>query len=127
MLHHVSLPVADLERSTRLYDLALGALGYQRVCSGNDFAGYGVEPGRDKFLLTRRHDAAAAGPGFHLALAAPSRVAVDDFFLVALAAGAQDNGAPGLRAHYGPDYYAAFIVDPDGHRIEAVINESGAS
>jgi len=123
MLHHISLPVADLEKSARLYDNALAALGYRRVYSGEGFVGYGVEEGKDKFLIAVKTDARSAGPGFHIALAAPSREAVDRFHQIALEFGASNNGDPGLREHYGPDYYAAFIIDPDGHRIEAVIND----
>jgi len=122
MLHHISLPVRDLERSARVYDNALSALGYRRVCSGESFVGYGVEEGKDQFLITATANAKSAGPGFHLALAAPSREAVDRFHQIAMEFGASSNGDPGLREHYGPDYYAAFIIDPDGHRIEAVIN-----
>ncbi len=122
MLHHASLPVDDIERSRRLYDAALTALGYRRVCSGPGFAGYGVEDGKDKLALVETAGSAAAGPGFHIALAAPSREAVHAFHEAALQHGASDNGPPGLRPQYGPDYYAAFIIDLDGHRIEAVHN-----
>jgi catechol 2,3-dioxygenase-like lactoylglutathione lyase family enzyme len=122
MLHHVSLPVEDLERAVTLYDAALGALGYRCVCRGPGFAGYGVEDGKDKLALKQTAGPVAAGRGFHLALAAPSRAAVDAFHEAALQNGASDNGAPGLRPHYGPSYYAAFIIDLDGHRIEAVHN-----
>jgi catechol 2,3-dioxygenase-like lactoylglutathione lyase family enzyme len=124
MLHHISLPVADLERASRLYDAALAALGYRRVCSGPDFTGYGVEDDRDQFLLVRIPAARSAGRGFHIALAAPSRAAVDRFHELAVAHGAEDNGPPGLRPGYGPAYYAAFVKDLDDHRIEAVINGS---
>jgi catechol 2,3-dioxygenase-like lactoylglutathione lyase family enzyme len=123
MLHHVSLPVADLHRSAQLYDAALSALGYRQVCASEDFAGYGVEDGQDKFAIKQAEAATAAGPRFHLAFAAPSPEAVDRFHAAALQHGATDDGAPGLRLHYGPTYYAAFIVDPDGHRIEAVTNQ----
>ncbi len=122
MLHHLSLPVADLERSSSLYDAALSALGYRRVCSGNGFAGYGVDDGKDKFAIKHATPSASAGPRFHLAFSAPSREAVDAFHKAALRHGAADNGEPGLRPHYGPNYYAAFIIDLDGHRIEAVCN-----
>jgi catechol 2,3-dioxygenase-like lactoylglutathione lyase family enzyme len=122
MLHHLSLPVADLERSAALYDAALAPLGYRRVLDAPGFAGYGVEEGRDKLGLKRTAQFAPAGPGFHLALAAPSRAAVDSFHAAALLHGATDDGRPGLRPHYGPGYYAAFIIDLDGHRIEAVHN-----
>lgn len=124
MLHHISLPVADLEKSSRLYDAALAALGYRRVCSGTDFAGYGLEDDQDKFALKQIVPAASAGPRFHLAFSAPTRAAVDQFHAVALAHGATNDGGPGLRPHYGPNYYAAFIIDLDGHRIEAVLTEA---
>ena len=123
MLHHISFAVADLPASARFYDAALAALGYRRVFEDDTAIGYGIEEGKDKFCLKLRSPAVAPGPGFHLAFAAPSRAAVDRFYAEALAVGGQDNGAPGLRPHYGPNYYAAFLIDPDGHRIEAVINE----
>lgn len=122
MLHHVSFPVASLRQSAILYDAALAALGYRGVYSSADFVGYGIEAGKDKFALKQVTPATAAGPGFHLAFAAPSRAAVDAFYAAALAHGAVDNGPPGLRPHYGPTYYAAFVIDLDGHRIEAVHN-----
>ena len=122
MLHHISLPVADLDGSSALYDAALGALGYRRVCSGDDFAGYGVEDDKDKFSLKYIDPSASAGPRFHLAFAAPSPDAVVAFHKEALKHGAIDNGTPGLRPHYGPTYFAGFIIDLDGHRIEAVHN-----
>ena len=76
----------------------------------------------DKFAIKLRGSAALApGPGFHLAFAAPDRAAVDRFYDAALRTGGQDNGPPGLRPHYGPDYYAAFVIDPDGYHIEAVV------
>ena len=123
MLHHISLPVRDIAQSTALYDACLAKLGVRRVASASDFSGYGVEPGRDKLALKQANSATNAGPKFHLALTAPNPAAVDAFHRVALACGATDDGAPGLRPHYGPNYYAAFIQDLDGHRIEAVFNE----
>lgn len=123
MLHHVSLPVADLERAKALYDAALAPLGYRRVANYDDFAGYGIEDGNDKLALIRVAKPVSAGPGFHLALTAPSRDAVDEFHRAALLHGAKSNGSPGLRPDYGPSYYAAFILDLDGHRIEAVHKE----
>ena len=121
MLHHISLPVADLARSSKLYDGILATLGYRRVCSGKGYAGYGVTDGEDLFAIKNVTPATSAGPGFHLAFGAPSRAAVDEFHRLALANGATNGGKPGLRPHYGPTYYAAFIVDFDGHRVEAVI------
>ncbi len=120
MLHHVSLPVADLNAASAMYDAALAALGYQRAFTDATAVGYGIEPGKDKLCLKLVPDAKSAGPGFHLALAAPSTAAVDRFHAAALAHGARDNGAPGLRPQYGPSYYAAFVIDLDGHALEAV-------
>lgn len=121
MLHHVSFAVADLAVSGAFYDAALGALGYRRVFEDDTAIGYGQVDGEDSFCLKLRTPAVAAGPGFHLAFAAPSRAAVDRFHAAALAVGGRDHGGPGWRPDYGPDYYAAFLVDPDGYRIEAVI------
>jgi catechol 2,3-dioxygenase-like lactoylglutathione lyase family enzyme len=122
MLHHVSFAVANLKASGAFYDAALGPLGYRRVFEDDTAIGYGVEDGEDLLCLKLRAPAVAPGPGFHLAFSAPNRAAVDLFHSAALAAGGGDNGQPGLRLQYGPNYYAAFLVDPDGHHIEAVIN-----
>ena len=123
MLHHVSFAVAELERSVQFYDAALSALGYMRVWEDSSAVGYGLERGQDLFAVkVGPSGLIAPGPGFHLAFAAPSRDAVARFHAGALANGGRDNGAPGLRPAYGPNYYAAFVLDPDGYRIEAVIN-----
>lgn len=120
MLHHISLPVSDLPAAGALYTAALGALGYRLVARSPGYVGFGVAEDEDSLALTARKPALAAGPGFHLAFAAPNRAAVDAFHAAALANGAQDNGPPGLRPHYGATYYAAFVIDLDGHRLEAV-------
>lgn len=121
MLHHLSFGVAELARSAAFYDAVLGALGYARVWADEEAVGYGLSEGEDLFAIKQRDGAALApGAGFHLAFAAASRAAVDAFHRAALAHGGRDNGAAGLRPDYGPDYYAAFAVDPDGYRIEAV-------
>jgi len=122
MLHHVSFPVRDLALSGAFYDAALGALGFRRVFEDDTAIGYGLVDDEDLFCLKLRDDANPASAGFHLAFAAPDRPAVDRFHATALAIGGSDNGAPGLRRDYGAHYYAAFLIDPDGHRIEAVIN-----
>lgn len=122
MLHHISFAVSDLPVAGAFYDAALGALGFRRVFEDETAIGYGIEDGKDKFCLKLRPASVAPGPGFHLAFAALSRDAVDRFHNAALAAGGKDNGRPGLRPDYGQHYYAAFVIDPDGHRIEAVIN-----
>ncbi|SEG76406.1 VOC family protein [Bosea lathyri] len=120
MLGHLSFGVRDLAAAIAFYDAALAPLGLVRVWSDADAAGYGKPGGGDVLALKRRPDAAPAGPGFHLAFDAPSREAVDAFHAAALNVGGSDNGAPGLRLHYGSNYYAAFIVDPEGWRLEAV-------
>ena len=131
MLHHISLGVSDIDRAAAFYDAALAPLGYVRVwedlASGADdqAVGYGVASGGDKLAIKlRRKGQRPPGPGFHLAFAAPDRQAVVAFHAAALAHGGRDNGDPGLRAHYGPNYFAAFVVDPDGHYIEAVFNQA---
>ncbi|MDP3759476.1 MAG: VOC family protein [Ramlibacter sp.] len=123
MLHHISLGVADLQRAAAFYDAALGALGYVRAWTDETAIGYGEPGGGDKLAIKQRGaDALAPGPGFHVALAAPDRESVARFHAAALQHGGRDNGPPGLRPHYGPDYHAAFVIDPDGHAIEAVVN-----
>ena len=120
MLHHISLPITDIARARRFYDAALAPLGYRCVFAGDEVIGYGVEDGKDKLSLKKRATARPASDGFHLAFAAPSQDAVASFHDAALAFGGTDNGGPGLRPAYGPQYYAAFVIDPDGHRLEAV-------
>jgi catechol 2,3-dioxygenase-like lactoylglutathione lyase family enzyme len=123
MLHHISFGVRDLALSGAFYDAALGALGFRRVCEDDDIIGYGLKDGQDLLCLKLRPAATPPGAGFHMAFAAPSRAAVDAFHAAALRVGGSDNGAPGPRPDYGDHYYAAFLVDPDGHHIEAVINQ----
>ena len=129
MLHHLSLGVSDIERAVAFYDAVLAPLGYARVWAdlrsgeAGQAVGYGVPGGGDKLALKFRPDGQRPpGPGFHIAFAAPNRQAVVDFHDAALRLGGADNGAPGLRPRYGPHYYAAFVIDPDGHPIEAVFN-----
>lgn len=125
MLHHLSLGVVDVERAARFYDATLAPLGYVRVWSDlrpgetGQAVGYG-EPGGGDRLALKQVERVLVYAGFHLALAAPSRAAVDAFHAASLTAGGTDHGAPGLRERYGPDYYAAFVIDVDGHRLEAV-------
>lgn len=126
MLHHLSLGVSDVALAAAFYDRALAPLGYVRVWSDirpgeqGQAVGYGQPGGDDKLALKQAGATVAPCPGFHVAFAAPSRAAVDAFHAAALDAGGTDNGMPGLREAYGQDYYAAFVVDPDGHHLEAV-------
>jgi catechol 2,3-dioxygenase-like lactoylglutathione lyase family enzyme len=124
MLSHISLGVSDLERSQAFYDAALAPLGYVRLWRTDRGVGYGPPnpEGNEKLALFLKRESSvplAAGPGFHLALVAPSPAAVDAFHAAALAAGGRDDGAPGLRPNYGKTYYAAFVFDPDAHKLEA--------
>lgn len=124
MLGHLSFGVEDLERAAAFYDAALAPLGYVRVWTSVKGVGYGPPGGGDKLaLFPRPGQVVAPGAGFHLAFDAPSRDAVDAFHAAALAAGGTDDGAPGLRPHYSPSYYAAFVRDPDGHKLEAVCQQ----
>jgi catechol 2,3-dioxygenase-like lactoylglutathione lyase family enzyme len=121
MLAHMSFGVEELERAASFYDRILAPLGYTRVWSSAEAVGFGESGGADRLALFARPGAATApGPGFHLALKAPSREAVDEFHAAALGAGGRSAGPPGPRPHYSPTYYAAFVLDLDGHKIEAV-------
>lgn len=126
MLHHISLAVADLARAGAFYDATLAALGYGRIWTAETAIGYGPPGGGDKLALKLRPDRPTPAPsGFHLAFAAPDRAAVAAFHAAALAHGGRDKGPPGLRPHFGPDYYAAFALDPDGYWLEAVCKAPG--
>jgi catechol 2,3-dioxygenase-like lactoylglutathione lyase family enzyme len=131
MLHHLSLGVIDIDASVSLYDAMLAPLGYVRVWSDlragepNQAVGYGLPNGGDKLTLKHRPTSqVGTGEGFHLAFAAPDQKAVDAFYAAAILHGAKDNGRPGYRPHYGPTYYAAFVIDLDGRRLEAVCNSA---
>jgi len=122
MLHHLSIAVTDLQRSAAFYDATLAALGYRRVCANDWFIGYGLVDDCDKFALKLIPDGVTIpGEGTHVAFTAPTRQAVDEFYRAALKHGGSDNGGYGLHPEYGPNYYAAFVFDPDGYRIEAAI------
>ena len=122
MLDHISLGVTDLERSRRFYDAAL----HRWVLSEPwIFRGEGQTTGLWPASLgwnsrLRSQPTCSRLPGMHLCFRAPNRASVREFHRAALSAGGHDDGVPGLRLQYHPDYYAAFVVDPDGHRIEAV-------
>jgi catechol 2,3-dioxygenase-like lactoylglutathione lyase family enzyme len=121
MLAHISFGVDELERAASFYDQVLAPLGYTRVWSSAEAVGFGESGGPDRLALFARPRAAAApGAGFHLALQAPNREAVDAFHAAAIGAGGKSAGPPGLRPHYSPTYYAAFVIDLDGYKIEAV-------
>ena len=121
MLDHVTIGVSDIERSRRFYDLAVHPLGIERLYDEDDF-GSGYGKGLKPFFWIGRR----SGPqtSVHVAFAASDRATVDQFYKAALAAGGRDNGPPGVRPRYHPDYYGGFVLDPDGHNIEAVCHLS---
>ena len=117
MLDHVTIGVSDIERSRSFYDLALRPLGITRLyAEGETASGYGISP-KAFFWISWR---GLPQTGAHIAFAAQDRAVVDRFYAEAIAAGGRDNGAPGIRPNYHPSYYGAFVLDPDGHNIEAV-------
>ena len=116
-LGHLKLPVSDLVASRRFYSSALGALGWELVYEGDVSLGYGIGD-HEPFALEQT---SAPSVGTHVAFDAPDEATVDAFYAAALDAGGRDNGPPGTRP-YGGYYYAAFVLDPDGHNIEAVFH-----
>jgi catechol 2,3-dioxygenase-like lactoylglutathione lyase family enzyme len=115
MIDHTGVHATDLARSKAFYSAALAPLGYVAIMEFDDAVGLGVPPKPD-FWLGKSKDAAPV----HVAFRAENRKQVDAFYSAAIAAGGRDNGAPGLRPHYHPNYYGAFVFDPDGNNIEAV-------
>ena len=124
MIDHVGFAVSDIEVSKRFYAAALAPLGVELLMTVTpdmtEAGGTALGFGRDGKPFFWVGDNERVGEGSHVAFAVASRSEVDAFHAAALAAGGRDNGAPGLRPHYGPDYYAAFVLDPDGTNIEAV-------
>lgn len=120
MIDHVSVAVSDLAAATRFYDGVLATLGMTRLETRSATVGYGKAYPEFWINLRPGLPPIAADSGAHVCLRARSVDVVDAFHAAALAAGGTDDGAPGLRPHHGEGYYAAFIRDPDGNRIEAV-------
>jgi len=116
IIDHIGLAVADYERSRQFYDQCLAPLGVHLVVEVEGWAGYGCD---DKAEFWFGPDETVQNP-LHIAFTAADRTSVDRFYQAGLAAGAKDNGEPGIRAIYHPHYYGAFLIDPDGHNIEAV-------
>lgn len=118
MIDHVSVPVSNLARSVAFYRAALAPLGYELLAEYPGVAGFGAQKKPDLWLTEK-----PPGATIHVALHAATRSLVDAFHKAALAAGGSDNGAPGVRAHYHPHYYGGFVLDPDGHNVEACCHE----
>lgn len=119
MFDHVSIGVADIGRSRKFYDAALKPLGFSLLSNGEGSLGYGEKAVQLWLGATAKPVKADVESGLHFCFVAKDRAAVDAFHAAALKAGGKDNGKPGVRADYGPKYYAAFAIDPDGYRIEA--------
>ena len=127
MIDHTGVSVSDFARSKAFYTAALAPLGYRllmditaEMTGGYEGAGFG-EPAKPDFWIGKGKP---NQPPVHVAFRAANRAAVKEFYEAALAAGGRDNGAPGLRLDYHPNYYGAFVLDPDGHNIEAVCHEA---
>ncbi len=123
MIDHVGFPVSDFARAKAFYTNALLPLDYRLVMEvtqeqndGDPSAGFGAD-GKPDFWIGGE---GGLNKPLHVAILAKDRAAVDAFYKAAIAAGGRDNGAPGIRPHYHPNYYAAFVFDPDGHNVEAV-------
>jgi catechol 2,3-dioxygenase-like lactoylglutathione lyase family enzyme len=127
MIDHVGFPVSDYARSKDFYERALAPLGYVLIMEVQQHehdakaCGFGAG-GKPDFWIGGE---GGLGKAMHIAITANDRAMVDAFYQAALAAGAKDNGAPGLRPHYHASYYGAFVLDPDGHNIEAVCHAPG--
>jgi catechol 2,3-dioxygenase-like lactoylglutathione lyase family enzyme len=119
MIDHVSIGVRDTAKSKRFYDAALKPLGYRCLSESDGSLGYGAAAVALWIGKAEHPVAADMKSGLHFCFAAPTRKSVDTFHAAALAAGGGDNGKPGLRVDYGEGYYAAFVIDPDGYRLEA--------
>jgi catechol 2,3-dioxygenase-like lactoylglutathione lyase family enzyme len=126
MIDHTGVVVSDYEKSRAFYEAALAPLGFTKVLEfpaavtgHTDVAGFGEAP-KAEFWISR---GTPNNPPVHIAFRVASRAIVDAFYHAALEAGGSDNGAPGIRAHYHPNYYGAFVRDPDGHNIEAVCHQ----
>jgi catechol 2,3-dioxygenase-like lactoylglutathione lyase family enzyme len=125
MLNHISIGVRDIARSKRFYDAALRPLGYSCLNETPGSLGYGLHAVALWIAASGRPVPADDKSGLHFCFDAPTRKSVDAFHAAGLRSGGRDNGKPGLRADYGPSYYAAFIVDPDGYRLEAYCGAKG--
>ncbi len=122
IIDHIGISVSDYEASKVFFSHALAPLGIELIMETHGWAGYGAH-GKPEFWLGTGREVRGA---MHIAFAAKTREQVRLFYEASLAAGAQDNGAPGIREHYHANYYGAFVIGPDGHNIEAVCHAAEA-
>jgi catechol 2,3-dioxygenase-like lactoylglutathione lyase family enzyme len=127
MIDHTGLIVSDYQKSRQFYKSALSAIAYELLFEVSPsengstcVAGFGEPPKPDFYVIHGTPN----NPPIHVAFRVGSRAIVDAFYDAAIEAGGKDNGAPGIRAHYHPNYYGAYVLDPDGHNIEAVCHEA---
>jgi catechol 2,3-dioxygenase-like lactoylglutathione lyase family enzyme len=127
LIDHTGVTVSDFQRSREFYRQALAPLGYgllmevpASVTGRADVAGFGEPPKPDFWVISGQPN----HPPVHIAFRAATRAMVDAFYQAAIAAGGRENGGPGIRPHYHPNYYGAFVLDPDGHNIEAVCHQA---
>ncbi len=124
MFDHISIGVRNVAAAQRFYDAVFAALGIERLSASATSLSYGTKEAAFLVDQAERPVPADAASGLHFCFKAPSRAAVDTFHAAALDAGGRDNGKPGLRPEYNATYYAAFVVDPDGYRIEAYCGQA---
>ena len=130
MIDHTGIIVSEVARSRSFYAAALAPIGYTvlaeipaAVTKSTDVIGFGEAPKPDFWISGASAERPVNHPPLHVAFRVANRTQVDAFYHAAIAAGGRDNGAPGPRPHYHPNYYGAFVLDPDGHNIEAVCHE----
>lgn len=123
MIDHVSIGARNVAASKRFYDAVLQPLGYRCLSDSPESLGYGAKAPVFWINAAEQPVPADSRSGLHLCFCAPNRKSVDSFHAAGLTTGGQDNGRPGLRPDYGAGYYAAFLMDPDGYRIEAYFGE----
>lgn len=120
IIDHIGFSVSDFKKSNEFYSKALAPLGIEKIVDVEGASGFGKN-GKSAFWLGKGN---ASQSPMHVAFTADSRKQVDQFYEAALASGGKDNGAPGIRDRYHPNYYGAFVIDPDGHNIEAVCHHA---
>jgi catechol 2,3-dioxygenase-like lactoylglutathione lyase family enzyme len=118
MLDHIAVPVSNFQKSKDFYENSLKPIGYEVVMEFENVAGFGANKKPDFWIAQGK-----PGSDLHVAFHCDSRELVDQFYKAAMAAGGKDNGAPGLREQYHPNYYGAFVIDPDGNNVEAVCHK----
>ena len=120
MIDHIGIAVSDFDRAVAFYTKALAPLGYVHIMTFGTHAGFGID-GKPDFWI---EGGKQPKDRIHVAIRAKGRADVRAFYEAAIAAGGKDNGAPGVREHYHANYYGAFVLDPDGHNVEAVCHDA---